>query len=143
MRLDAQAQEALLAYDWPGNVRELKHLISRSVLRALGQHQPRPRILTLHAADLGLSEPGMAETAVDTAPSAAHGDLRLAPGQGLREASDAFERTLIEDSLRKHQGNWAATARELKMDRANLARLAQRLGIRTVEAVSKARLQRN
>ena len=57
--------------------------------------------------------------------------------------ADAFERTLIEDSLRKHQGNWAATARELKMDRANLARLAQRLGIRTVEAVSKARLQRN
>src|SRR5690606_16148675 len=30
LRLDPDAQAALLAYDWPGNVRELEHLIGRS-----------------------------------------------------------------------------------------------------------------
>lgn len=143
VRLDAQAQAALLAYGWPGNVRELKHLISRSVLRALGHHHPRPRILTLHATDLGLSEPGNVEAVSAPPSSAAEEPVQLTQGQGLRQATQSFERQLIEDSLRKNQGNWAAAARELKMDRANLARLAQRLGLRTVEAVGKPVRQRN
>ena len=54
LRLSADAQAALLHYDWPGNVRELEHLIGRSALKALGRCNPRPRILTLTAADLEL-----------------------------------------------------------------------------------------
>lgn len=56
LRLDADAQSALLVYDWPGNVRELEHLLSRSVLKALGRHAQRPRILSLEARDLDLPE---------------------------------------------------------------------------------------
>ena len=56
LRLAADAQAALLGYAWPGNVRELEHLIGRRALKALAAHRERPRILTLHAADFGLSD---------------------------------------------------------------------------------------
>ena len=51
------------------------------------------------------------------------------PEGGLRPAVQAYERQLIEHSLARHQGNWAAAARALQLDRANLHRLAKRLGI--------------
>ena len=54
LRLNSDAQEALLAYTWPGNVRELEHLIGRSALKALGNCKVRPKILSLSAADLDL-----------------------------------------------------------------------------------------
>ncbi|KPX67555.1 Anaerobic nitric oxide reductase transcription regulator [Pseudomonas amygdali pv. lachrymans] len=43
---------------------------------------------------------------------------------------DAFQRSLIVDCLERHQGRWAEVARDLAVDRANLNRLAKRLGIR-------------
>jgi anaerobic nitric oxide reductase transcription regulator len=46
----------------------------------------------------------------------------------LRAAVEDFERRQIHASLQRHQGNWASAARELGMDRANLRRLARRLG---------------
>jgi len=41
----------------------------------------------------------------------------------------SIERRLIEQCLLKHHNNWSAAARELQMDRANLSRLAKRLGL--------------
>ena len=129
LRLDREAQAALLAYDWPGNVRELEHLIGRSVLKALGRHRPRPRILSLTAADLGLPEPGLSaggpRGVLPSAPPAPAGPA----GQSLRASVQAFERQLVQDCLQRHDYHWAAAARELQLDRANLARLAKRLGI--------------
>jgi anaerobic nitric oxide reductase transcription regulator len=52
------------------------------------------------------------------------------PEGGLREAVDDYQRQLIEACLQRHQENWAAAARELGLDRANLSRLARRLGLR-------------
>jgi len=130
VRLDADAQEALLAYDWPGNVRELEHLLGRSILRALGGHAQRPKILTLTAEDLGIGAPR--GTPVRSGLPEATADLPepdMAASTGLRDAVDALQRRLIEQAVAKHQGNWAAAARELQMDRANLARLARRLGL--------------
>ena len=51
-------------------------------------------------------------------------------GLELRTAVDAFQRQLIEQCLARHHGKWADAARELGVDRANLSRLAKRLGIR-------------
>jgi anaerobic nitric oxide reductase transcription regulator len=45
---------------------------------------------------------------------------------------DSYQKVLILQSLEANQGNWSATARQLKTDRANLNRLAQRLGIKCV-----------
>ena len=57
-----------------------------------------------------------------------------ARGQGVlsfRAEIKAFEIRLIKNALERNQGNWAATARELDMNRSNLHNLATRLGIRT------------
>lgn len=123
LRLSADAQAALLAYRWPGNVRELEHLIGRSALKALAGHRERPRILTLSAADFGIGD-----TASVAPPAPLASDAPAAVG--LREAVTAYERTLVLDALARNQQNWASTARELGIDRANLNRLARRLGLK-------------
>ncbi len=133
LRLDPDAQAALLAYDWPGNVRELEHLIGRSVLRALGRHPTRPRILTLTAEDMGLQEVGALSPSVPS-PSAhavIPGAASSTPASqlGLRQAVEAFERDLVQTTLVQHAHNWASAARALQMDRANLTRLAKRHGL--------------
>jgi anaerobic nitric oxide reductase transcription regulator len=121
LRLSADAQAALLAYRWPGNVRELEHLIGRSALKALAAHRERPRILTLNAADLTLKNDARGIVAATPAP---------AHGVDFRTAVSACERTLILDALARHDQNWASAARELGIDRANLNRLAKRLGLK-------------
>ena len=69
----------------------------------------------------------MGTTTADQPDPAAHD-----PGPGLpfREAVKAYQRQLVRAALRKHQGKWAAAARELGLDRANLHHLAKRLGIK-------------
>lgn len=141
LRLDAEAQAALLAYDWPGNVRELEHLIGRSVLKAVGRQHPRPRIVTLTVADLGLqacTAPGSAPmpapfgSAMSPVPAAVARTPTPTPtpeGGSLREQLEAHERLLIARALDAQAHNWAAAARTLQMDRANLVRRARRLGL--------------
>jgi len=133
VRLDADAQAALLGYDWPGNVRELEHLLGRSVVRALGQHVQRPRILTLSADDLGLGA-GLVAGVTGPAPVAVavkvpDMPVQSTPGVGLREAVADLERRMILKALAENGRRWAAAARALHIDPANLARLAKRLGI--------------
>lgn len=127
LRMSPAAQAVLLAYPWPGNVRELEHLISRAVLKALSGHGERPRVLTIEAEVLGLDELRVAAPAL----AQVHGAMPvIQPGEGLKEAVDGFQKRLIGEALERHQGKWADVARELGVDRANLSRLARRLGIR-------------
>jgi anaerobic nitric oxide reductase transcription regulator len=123
LRLTSDAQAALLAYDWPGNVRELEHLIGRSALKALGHCRERPKILSLSAADLDL--PDISAAAIE-APAAVARDVT----GDLRQATEHYQRQVINACLERHQHNWAGAARELGLDRANLGRMAKRLGIR-------------
>ena len=133
LRLHPAAQSALLAQDWPGNVRELEHLISRGVLRALSRAPSgtpaggRARMVTLGQADLrdDAQPPATATPTLPVPQVASPG----ASSQGLRNAVESYERQLIKASLQRHHGSWAAAARELQMDRANLQRLARRLGL--------------
>ncbi len=126
VRLSGDAQAALLAYDWPGNVRELEHLLGRSVLKALGRHSPRPPMLTVEAEDLGLAaEQALPAANVEAAPMAASTTAPVA----LRVAVEKLERDMINQALAQHRHSWAAAARSLGVDRANLARMAKRLGI--------------
>ncbi len=116
LRLSPDAQTALLAYNWPGNVRELEHLIGRSALKA---------ILSLSAADLDLPT-----TAAQTPEVQADSPPNRQTGLDLRQATEQYQRQLITDCLERHQQNWAAAARDLGLDRANLGRLARRLGLK-------------
>jgi anaerobic nitric oxide reductase transcription regulator len=124
LRLAADAQAMLLRYPWPGNVRELEHLIGRSALKALAANRERRRILTLTAADFALS----AAPAEDT--SQTPGETTESGSKDFRSAVTEFERTTVLDALSRHNQNWAAVARELGLDRANLNRLAKRLGLK-------------
>lgn len=128
LRLALEAQQLLLDYRWPGNVRELEHVLARTALKALGKHAERPRILSLQAEDFDLVN---AESSFSQLPVSDQNGADPEHGGGsLRDAVSAYERRLISSSLSRNGGNMASTARELGVDRANLNRMAKRLGLR-------------
>jgi two-component system, NtrC family, response regulator len=92
-----QALSVLQSYGWPGNVRELDNRIKRAVLLTHG-----PQVTP---ADLDLDSPY---------------SQYLAPGKGLREAREAFEKDLIQRALAKNGGNISRTASELGVSRPTL-----------------------
>lgn len=124
IRLAKDAERLLLGYSWPGNVRELEHIISRAALKASADSN-KASVITVTLAHIGLN-------AQDTSPAAA---LRALPieipltAAGLREATIAFQRALVERTLAEQHGNISAAAKALKLDRGNLARLARRIGV--------------
>ncbi|MES2942273.1 MAG: nitric oxide reductase transcriptional regulator NorR [Pseudomonadota bacterium] len=131
LRLDASAQAALLAHDWPGNVRELEHLIGRSALKALASLPPqgrRPNIVSLSAGHLDLQTASQLKAA--DAPIATAEQSLDTPQADLRSSTEAYQRQRISVCLAAHHNNWASAARELGLHRANLVRLAVRLGLR-------------
>ncbi|MGR4869728.1 nitric oxide reductase transcriptional regulator NorR [Variovorax sp. LARHSF232] len=130
LRLDASAQASLLSHDWPGNVRELEHLVGRSVLKALGRHAQRPRILSLTSEDLDLAPSNAAARASshEAGEPASH-----TPVPSMRDAVARLERELVSSALAQYGFNRAAAARALGIDRANLGRLARRLGLLPAE----------
>ncbi|REC95016.1 nitric oxide reductase transcriptional regulator NorR [Kushneria indalinina] len=136
LRLDISAEQALLAWHWPGNVRELEHTLSRAGLRAMGEARPESRrtaVVRIGVAHLDLpleassshDIPGTAMLSTPSRPQPAV-DNTLS----LREATDTFQRHHIEQVLTAHDHNWAASARALDMDSANLHRLGRRLGLK-------------
>ena len=64
-----------------------------------------------------------------TLPSIASSNINL------RDETDRFQRQLISQTLTQEGGNWAAAARRLTTDRANLNRIAKRLNIHVVKSV--------
>ncbi len=125
LRLSSDSQGALLAYTWPGNVRELEHLISRAALKAIQARPERPRVLTIELTALGLDAQPQS-----SAPPFAHNNSSTARGHDLKESIDIYQSSLISEALTRHHGKWSEVARELGIDRANLNRLAKRLGLR-------------
>jgi anaerobic nitric oxide reductase transcription regulator len=94
-------------------------------LKALGNCKERPKILSLSAADLDLPNGSIevsAEQPTLVAAALVMGDLR--------EATENYQRQLISACLERHHNNWASAARELGLDRANLGRMAKRLGMK-------------
>lgn len=134
LRLDSSARAALLAHDWPGNVRELEHLVGRSALKALAGQVQRPRIVSLNVGHFDLPAPKKSDTA-GVITAAAHefetsADAQeAAMGADLRTSTETHQRQRIKASLERHHHNWASAARELGLHRANLVRLARRLGL--------------
>lgn len=129
LRLSPQGKVALLAYDWPGNVRELEHLINRAALRALSEQGRAARWVAIDPVHLDLGELGRGFTPLMASGAEVLAPLDMVDGEGLRAATDAFQRRWIESVLTKHGGAMAAAAREAGMDRSNFHRLAVRLGV--------------
>jgi anaerobic nitric oxide reductase transcription regulator len=129
LRLSPDAERRLLSYPWPGNVRELEHAIGRGAIRARSARAAEGGVLTLNAADLGLTDVD-GPVNPTTPPVAPTVEPSSAEGLPLREAVEDLQRRMIRDHLARHDGNWAKAARGLGVDRSNLFRLAGRLGLR-------------
>lgn len=127
LKLSAAAAQALQTATWPGNVRELEHVVSRAALKASGR-EGRHGILTMQVADLALTSAAV----VDEAPVEKNTGFASVD---LKTATDAFQRQLIQQTLTQTQCNWAEAARRLQLDRANLQRLAKRLGMKVGRVV--------
>ncbi|MFD1259514.1 nitric oxide reductase transcriptional regulator NorR [Entomomonas asaccharolytica] len=126
LRLEPLAQAALLAYSWPGNVRELEHVIARAALRLLSRSVANKQtILSLSKQDLQLLDND--QDKLEETPVNLHSQAK---GKDLRSIQDDFLRNYISERLQVHQNNLSATARELGVNRANLARLLKRLQLR-------------
>jgi two-component system C4-dicarboxylate transport response regulator DctD len=102
----AQDEAFLQTYEWPGNVRELRNAAERFVLNAQVNPQPLEILVT-----------GRRDA---VAPIAAG---------GLKELMDAYERSLIEGALRRHDGKIAEVMRELNVPRRTLNEKMARLGL--------------
>ena len=135
LRLTPSAQRALNQHNWPGNVRELEFLIARAALKAkshpcLGS-ATEAGIVSIEAGDLALiDQPTAAQLHDGSAPVADEPVLNEVPLEmDLRSAVDEFQRQRITHALSLNDGVVAGAARSLGLDRANLVRLAQRLGM--------------
>lgn len=109
--LDAPAASArdeafLQTHAWPGNVRELRNAAERFVLNAPVSPQPLEALVT-----------GRHDTGV------------LPAAGGLKDLMDAYERNLIEGSLRRHGGRIQDVMGELNLPRRTLNEKMTRLGL--------------
>ena len=132
VQIGDDALRLLLRYNWPGNVRELKNIISRSVLKAsFGARENeaviiQPKHLSADFDDTLYPEPPPGNTS----------SLPLSDTISFREEVKLFQIRLIKSALTNNNGNWAAAARDLDMNRSNLHNLATRLGIRKKKNMS-------
>jgi DNA-binding NtrC family response regulator len=101
---DDAAMRALQEHTWPGNVRELGHVVERAVLLTGDAH--------IQVDDLVLER-----------PAAARKDEL--DGLSLEEA----ERFLVEEALRRFQGNISRAAQSLGLSRAALYRRLHKHGL--------------
>ena len=69
------------------------------------------------------------DTAVVDAIQASDASQGAGSLMDLRSSTEAHQRQRIADCLARHHDNWASAARELGLHRANLVRLAKRLGL--------------
>ncbi len=120
--IDTDARKLLQHYPWPGNVHELDQVLRRATLKAMAE-QKSEKDLVIKVSQLSIS--------FDELPRAIQAELTSLPEQiNLKETIDNFQRQLINEKLRRRNGNLAATARDLGLNRSNFYRLLQRLGIK-------------
>lgn len=129
LRINSGAQQLLSQYSWPGNVRELEHTISRATLKARSR-QPNRDVVVIDLQDIDLNtvKPMVESTTIETL-------TQKEQSIPLKQATNKFQYDLIIKVLEASGGNWSESARQLQMDRANLVRLAKRLGIQVVRQV--------
>ncbi|WP_375743791.1 sigma 54-interacting transcriptional regulator [Corallococcus interemptor] len=114
--------EACLSRPWPGNVRELRVEARAAAQQAL--LQGADRVEAAHLAPGAGTAFGAASAPVEAPPA-----LPDRPPSARARPLDEDERARVEQALRHHNGNVAATARALGMHRTQLRRLLERYGL--------------
>jgi len=147
IKFAADVTRYLKQYEWPGNVRELEHTINRAALKA-NSRQASNDPERKHVVTLELSHIGQLISVIEGDPKSMATEFFSAPfnsqespfktsfaDMGIKSATEDFQRQMITEVLSQHNGNWSAAARQLKTDRANLNRMAKRLGISIIKSI--------
>ena len=113
-KLSEPAVNMLLAWKWPGNVRELENCIERAVLTATDD--------TIHGYNLPpqLQTEEYAETPYGSGDGA---------HETLAEKLAAYERRVLEEAIRRHNGNRSAAGRQLGVSPRMMNYRLSKLGI--------------
>ncbi|WP_249422036.1 nitric oxide reductase transcriptional regulator NorR [Marinomonas lutimaris] len=135
--LSASAIDMLEAYHWPGNVRELEHVISRAALFSRAESSKAESGKADNATGITvITSAHLTGLQIDNSAKEKIQKNELEPPRlekhkpiDLRLETETYQRELIRKALENNDGNWTRAAQQLSMDRANLARLAKRLGI--------------
>jgi DNA-binding NtrC family response regulator len=122
--LTPAAAQALAGYRWPGNVRELENALQRALALCRGD-----------AIDVGdLPEAIGAGSRLPALPAAGAEELAWTDSLGLADArrllNERFEHDYLVRLLRATGGNISEAARRAGVDRSNLRRLMNRVGLR-------------
>jgi len=106
--LSREAKDLMLKYSYPGNVRELENAIEAAVVLSRGE--------AIEADDLPAnfgSKQGVVKTA----------------GQSLPELLEAYEKSLVLESLKKSGGNKSEAARKLGISEKNIRDRLKKWGL--------------
>ncbi|MGB0938145.1 MAG: nitric oxide reductase transcriptional regulator NorR [Colwellia sp.] len=129
--IDESAMLLFKQYDWPGNVREYQHVLMRAALRSVSEGNSINMIESKHLA--GEFSPNVLSPSAskEQAPysEAITYQLDSLENKSLTEMVNDFQRYVISKALASHNNTWTRAAKALHMDRANLNRLAKRLGM--------------
>ncbi|WP_028028343.1 sigma-54-dependent transcriptional regulator [Gemmobacter nectariphilus] len=109
-QVTAQEAAQLLQAPWPGNVRQLVNIAERAVLQ---NRRGSGSIASLLMADNEASD----QTAMTT------------EGKPLKEYVEAFERMLIDNTMRRHKGSIVAVMEELCLPRRTLNEKMAKYGL--------------
>jgi len=97
----------LMSYSWPGNIRELENAVERAIVLCEGD-----------------------ELTVDLFPlEGTQAPVEINVGSTLKDASDAFRRTFIKNTLKTTRGSRTKAAQILDIQRSYLSRLLKELDI--------------
>jgi DNA-binding NtrC family response regulator len=109
------ALSAMKAYNWPGNVRELQNLMQRlSILKRVGQIELEDLPAQFHG---------------DNPPPPQLGLYVPSEGMDMADTLERLETSLVKQALQKADGNKAAAARLLGLNRTTLVEKVKRLRI--------------
>ena len=112
LRLSSPAIDMLMSYHWPGNVRELENCIEHACLATTD--------VCINAYDL----PPTLQTDVTSGTSV------LPEGNSpLTTLMDSYEREILSEALRRHDGNMSAAGRDLSVSPRMMLYKIRRLGL--------------
>jgi DNA-binding NtrC family response regulator len=112
-QVSAQEAAQLLQAPWPGNVRQLTNVAERAVLQA--------RRGTGTIASLLMAEADDAQPVMTT------------EGKPLKEYVEAFERMLIDNTMRRHRGSIVSVMDELCLPRRTLNEKMAKYGLQRAD----------
>jgi DNA-binding NtrC family response regulator len=112
-KVSAQEAAQLLQAPWPGNIRQLINLAERAVLQS---RRGQGTIASLLMSDHDQMQPVM-----------------TTEGKPLKEYVEAFERMLIDNTMRRHKGSIASVMEELCLPRRTLNEKMAKYGLQRAD----------